>query len=93
MIINSTELLLKLLLFYSNFQTFQDELKNRANNLESVRRTARELLETANEDDSEHIREQLSHLDGMWIEVVNLADDKQRRLEEALQEVKNKINK
>lgn len=51
------------------------------------------MLETANEDDSEHIREQLSHLDGMWIEVVNLADDKQGRLEEALQEVKNKINK
>lgn len=68
-------------------QTFQDELKNRANNLESVRRTARELLETANAGDSEHIREQLTQLDRMWMEVANLAEDKQQRLEYALQEV------
>lgn len=67
-------------------KTFQDELKNRANNLESVRRTARELLETANEEDAEHIRTQLTQLDRMWIEVANLAEDKERLLSEALQE-------
>ncbi|XP_035231691.1 microtubule-actin cross-linking factor 1-like isoform X1 [Stegodyphus dumicola] len=67
-------------------KTFQDELKSRANNLESVRRTARELLETANDEDAEHIRQQLTQLDRMWIEVANLAEEKQRKLEEALQE-------
>ncbi|CAL1283109.1 unnamed protein product [Larinioides sclopetarius] len=67
-------------------KSFQEELKSRANNLESVRRTARELLETASEDDAEHIRTQLTQLDRMWIEVANLAEDKERLLAGALQE-------
>ncbi|XP_071036383.1 microtubule-actin cross-linking factor 1 isoform X6 [Parasteatoda tepidariorum] len=67
-------------------KSFQDELKSRANNLESVRRTARELLETASEEDANHIREQLSQLDQMWIDVANLAEEKQRKLDEALHE-------
>ncbi|KAG8192780.1 hypothetical protein JTE90_019099 [Oedothorax gibbosus] len=67
-------------------KTFQDELKSRANNLESVRRTARDLLETANDSDADHIRTQLTQLDRMWIEVANLAEDKDRRLAEALHE-------
>ncbi|GBM86483.1 Dystonin [Araneus ventricosus] len=67
-------------------KSFQDELKSRANNLDSVRRTARELLETASEEDAEHIRTQLTQLDRMWIEVANLAEDKERLLAGALQE-------
>ncbi|KAF8783432.1 Dystonin like protein [Argiope bruennichi] len=67
-------------------KSFQEELKSRANNLESVRRTARELLETASEEDAEHIRTQLTQLDRMWIEVANLAEDKERLLAGALQE-------
>ncbi|XP_022254698.1 microtubule-actin cross-linking factor 1-like [Limulus polyphemus] len=64
---------------------FQDELQNRANNLESIRRIAGELLQTATHEDVEHIENQVDQLNLMWNELVKLSDEKQQNLNEALQ--------
>ncbi|CAG2163885.1 unnamed protein product [Oppiella nova] len=67
-------------------KSFQEDFKSRAKNLESVRKTARELLTTATSEDARHIKEQMSILDNKWDEVSRLSDEKQRKLEDALRQ-------
>ncbi|XP_076320054.1 microtubule-actin cross-linking factor 1-like isoform X9 [Tachypleus tridentatus] len=66
-------------------KTFQNELHNRANNLDSVRRTAGGLLQTATPEEMQHIHSQVNHLDEKWEELIKLSNEKQQRLDEALQ--------
>ncbi|XP_022239565.1 microtubule-actin cross-linking factor 1-like isoform X12 [Limulus polyphemus] len=66
-------------------KTFQNELQNRANNLESVRRTAGGLLQTATPEEMQHIHSQVNQLDEKWEELIRLSNEKQQRLDEALQ--------
>uniref|UniRef100_A0A224Z7W8 Short stop n=1 Tax=Rhipicephalus zambeziensis TaxID=60191 RepID=A0A224Z7W8_9ACAR len=67
-------------------RSFQTELKSRSANLESVQRTASELLKTASADDAASIRSQMSSLESKWEAVSKLSDTKQRKLEEALRQ-------
>ncbi|XP_013787345.1 dystonin-like, partial [Limulus polyphemus] len=63
---------------------FQDELRNRANNLKSVRRTASELLQTATPEEVKHIQSQVNQLNEKWEELIRLSDDKEQMLKGAL---------
>ncbi|XP_022692769.1 microtubule-actin cross-linking factor 1-like isoform X2 [Varroa jacobsoni] len=65
---------------------FQADLKNRQANLESVRKTCRELLRTASAEDAAHIRQQMSDLESKWENVMTLSNQKQRRLDDALRQ-------
>ncbi|XP_067144023.1 microtubule-actin cross-linking factor 1 isoform X6 [Centruroides vittatus] len=67
-------------------KTFQDELNIRGNSMESVRRTARELLQSASVEDAEHIQSQMTLLDEKWEEVVQLSTNKKLLLEESLKQ-------
>ncbi|XP_054153654.1 microtubule-actin cross-linking factor 1, isoforms 1/2/3/4-like isoform X7 [Oppia nitens] len=69
-----------------NHKTFQEEFKSRAKNLESVRKTSRDLLQTANAEDARHIKEQMSLLENKWEEVSRMSEEKQIRLEDALRQ-------
>lgn len=63
---------------------FQEDFKNRLKNLQSVRRTASELLQTASPEDARVIKEQMSILESKWEEVERLSEQKQKKLNEAL---------
>ena len=65
-------------------KSFQEDLKSRAKQLASVRRTASELLSSASAEDSSLIRQQLDTLESRWEEVSKLSIEKSARLEEAL---------
>ncbi|CAK9254223.1 unnamed protein product [Sphagnum jensenii] len=67
-------------------KSFQEDLKSRAKNLQSVRKTANDLLQTANAEDAQHIKEQMNILDSKWDEVSTLSEQKQRKLEDALRQ-------
>lgn len=75
-----------IMVLVSDYTFFNKELKNRENYLELVRRTTKEFLETTNEENSEHVRAQHFKFNGMWTRDDTLADYKQGRLEEVLQE-------
>jgi len=54
--------------------------------LEQVKRTGKDLQETASSSDASAIRQQLSELTSLWDRVNRLKDRKSKRLEEALRE-------
>lgn len=69
------------------WKTFTDELKSRRNNMDSVQKTASDLLKSATKEDEINIKSRIQELTTKWEEVSNLADTKSRRLDEALKQV------
>ncbi|XP_067121200.1 microtubule-actin cross-linking factor 1-like isoform X10 [Centruroides vittatus] len=65
-------------------KSFQEELKSRNNSVESVQKTASDLMKTANAEDKENINYQLDILQKKWILVKDLNDQKNKILQEAL---------
>ncbi|XP_044737986.1 dystonin isoform X15 [Chrysoperla carnea] len=65
---------------------FEQDLQNRAAQMESVTRTGRELEAKANTSDATQIRTQLSQLNGLWDRVTSLTQRKSEKLEDALKE-------
>ncbi|XP_071543036.1 uncharacterized protein shot isoform X14 [Panulirus ornatus] len=66
-------------------KAFCAELKNRSMQVESVRRTADELLIKASAEDATTIRSQITELVSSWEKVEAATEVRTRRLEEALQ--------
>jgi dystonin len=54
--------------------------------VESLKRTAEELLETADREDAVKIRSQVSELTGQWEKIWSLSKNKTKRLEGALRQ-------
>jgi len=67
-------------------KTFEEDLANRAAQMESVKRTGQELEAKATPTDAATIRGQLSELKGLWDKVSSLSRKKSVRLEDALKE-------
>lgn len=67
-------------------KAFESDLESRALQMESVKRTGKELEEKANAADAAAIRSQLNELTSLWSRVNKLTERKTNRLEEALKE-------
>uniref|UniRef100_A0A8D8X998 Dystonin n=1 Tax=Cacopsylla melanoneura TaxID=428564 RepID=A0A8D8X998_9HEMI len=67
-------------------KAFEGDLESRALQMESVKRTGKELEEKANATDAAAIRSQLNELTSLWSRVNKLTERKTSRLEEALKE-------
>lgn len=67
-------------------KNFEVELNARTEQVESLKRTAEELLETADKEDSAKIKSQLAELTSTWDRVWNLSSNKTKRLEDALKQ-------
>ncbi|MCL4115460.1 UNVERIFIED_CONTAM: hypothetical protein GTU68_053574, partial [Idotea baltica] len=66
-------------------KAFCGELKNRHSQVESVRRTAEDLLIKATPEDAANIRSQITELVSSWEKVEKATESRTRALEEALQ--------
>ena len=71
---------------FDQHKSFQEDFKSRAKQLASVRKTASDLLQTANAEDARHIKEQMNILDDKWEEVSRLSEQKTKKLEDALRQ-------
>lgn len=67
-------------------KNFEQDLQNRAVQMESVTRTGRELEAKANTTDATTIRSQLTQLNGLWDRVSTLTTRKTEKLDGALKE-------
>ncbi|XP_034249390.1 dystonin isoform X6 [Thrips palmi] len=65
---------------------FEEDLSSRSAQMESVKRTGKDLMDKATAADAAAIRSQLSELTSMWDKVSRLSDRKTKRLEDALKE-------
>ena len=65
-------------------KAFHEDFKSRAKNLQSVRKTASDLSQSAFIEDARHIKEQMNLLDSKWEKVTKLSEQKKRKLEDAL---------
>lgn len=68
-------------------QTFEEDLRSRAAQMESVQKTGKELEAKATASDAATIHAQLQELTSLWQKVTQLSERKSMRLEEALKEV------
>ncbi len=67
-------------------KNFEQELTGRTEQVEGLKRTADELLATADREDAARIRQQVSQLTDRWERVWGLSKNKTKRLEEALRQ-------
>ena len=67
-------------------KNFEQDLNARTEQVEGIKRTAEELLETADREDAQKIRAQVSELTSKWENVWSLSKNKTKRLEEALKQ-------
>ncbi|CAH0385016.1 unnamed protein product [Bemisia tabaci] len=67
-------------------KVFEEDLENRADQMDTVQRTGHDLMEKASAADAAAIRSQLNELTTMWSRVTTLTERKTQRLEEALKE-------
>lgn len=67
-------------------KNFEQDLNGRTEQVESLKKTAEELLETADHDDAIKIRSQISELTNKWEKVWSLSKNKTKRLEDALKQ-------
>jgi len=67
-------------------QTFQRELTKRTSNIAMVRKAAKDLMDTSDEDTT-LLQEQLIDLTTKWDKICLLSVDKQQRLTDALTQV------
>ncbi|XP_052120461.1 dystonin isoform X27 [Frankliniella occidentalis] len=65
---------------------FEEDLSSRSAQVESVKRTGKDLMDKATAADAAAIRTQLSELTSLWDKVSRLSDRKTKRLEDALKE-------
>lgn len=68
-------------------QAFEQDLSNRASQLESVKETAKELIKKASTEDAAMLRSQLNEIDSLWTRTNKLSERKTKRLLEALRDV------
>ena len=64
----------------------QKLISNQFQQVENLKRTAEELLESADKEDAAKITSQLGELTGAWDRVWELSTNKTRRLEDALKQ-------
>merc|ERR1719151_569525 len=67
-------------------KNFEQDLNARTEQVEGIKKTAEELLETADREDAQKIRAQVSELTSKWENVWSLSKNKTKRLEEALKQ-------
>ena len=67
-------------------KNFEQELEARTEQVDSIKKTAESLLETADQEDAVVIRAQVSELTTQWESVWSLSKSKTKRLEEALKQ-------
>ncbi len=67
-------------------KNFEQDLNARTEQVEGIKKTAEELLETADREDAIKIRAQVSELTNKWENVWSLSKNKTKRLEEALKQ-------
>ena len=67
-------------------KNFEQDLNARTEQVEGIKKTAEELLETADREDAQKIRAQVSELTTKWENVWSLSKNKTKRLEEALKQ-------
>merc|ERR1719151_330691 len=67
-------------------KNFEQDLNARTEQVEGIKRTAEELLETADREDAQKIRAQVSELTTKWENVWSLSKTKTKRLAEALKQ-------
>jgi len=67
-------------------KNFEENLSSRTEQVESLKKTAEELLETADSEDSIKINAQVTELTNAWEKVWGMSKNKTKRLEEALRQ-------
>ncbi|XP_059089195.1 microtubule-actin cross-linking factor 1-like isoform X2 [Tigriopus californicus] len=67
-------------------KNFEQELNGRSEQVDSLKRTAEDLLETAEREDAVKIRAQVTELTNKWENVWSLSKNKTKRLEDALKQ-------
>merc|ERR1719273_2313158 len=67
-------------------KNFEEELNSRTEQYESLTKTAEELLESADREDSVKIKAQLTELTTAWENIWSLSQTKTKRLEDALKQ-------
>ncbi|XP_065222471.1 microtubule-actin cross-linking factor 1 isoform X5 [Planococcus citri] len=67
-------------------KAFEQDLSNRASQLESVKETAKELIRKASPEDAATLRSQLNEIDSLWTRTNKLSERKNKRLMEALRD-------
>ena len=67
-------------------KNFEQDLNGRTEQVEGLKRTAEELLETADREDAIKIKAQITELTDKWENVWTLSKNKTKRLEEALKQ-------
>ena len=67
-------------------KAFEADLESRTEQVESIKKTAEELLETADKEDSAKIRAQVTELTTAWDKVWTLSNKKSSRLKDALKD-------
>lgn len=67
-------------------KNFEQELNGRTEQVESLKATAEELLQTADREDAVKIRAQVTELTNQWEKIWSLSKNKTKRLEEALKQ-------
>ncbi len=65
-------------------KNFEEELNNRTDQIESLKKTASELQSSADPEDAAKIKSQVTELTTSWDKVWDLSKNKTKRLEEAL---------
>lgn len=74
------------LAFLLHLQSFQKELGKRTSSVQTLKRSARELMDTGR-DDTAWVKVQLQELSNRWDTVCALSVTKQTRLQQALKQV------
>lgn len=74
------------LAFRLHLQSFQKELGKRTSSVQTLKRSARELMDTGR-DDTAWVKVQLQELSNRWDTVCALSVTKQTRLQQALKQV------
>ena len=67
-------------------KNFIEDFNSREANLQFVRRTANDLIKSANPDDVRQIKQQMDTLEEKWSEIEHMIKEKQVRLNDALKE-------
>ena len=67
-------------------KNFEEELEARTEQVDSIKKTAESLLETADREDAVKIKSQVTELTNQWENVWSLSKSKTKRLEDALKQ-------
>ncbi|XP_075678406.1 microtubule-actin cross-linking factor 1, isoforms 6/7-like isoform X9 [Dermatophagoides pteronyssinus] len=73
-------------------RNFIDDFKSREKNMQFVRKTAADLMKSANPEDARQIGRQMEILEEKWLEIEKMMQQKQQRLDDALK-MANQLHK